>query len=62
MYCIDYLWKANGHISEECPLRIEQETIQANTGLVIRRPRSEHSAPCSRMCISATAREDPAKR
>ena len=42
MYCTDCLWKANGHISEESPLRIQEETIQASTGVVIR---SKCSAP-----------------
>lgn len=42
MYCTDCLWKANGHISEECPLRIQEGTIQASTGVVIR---SQCSAP-----------------
>ena len=45
MYCTDCLWKAKGHISEECPLRIQEETIQASTGVIIR---SMHGATFER--------------
>lgn len=60
--CTDCLWKANGHISEECLLRIQEETIQASTGVVseagaIPLFMSVHSSE-----VPAPTREDSGKR